>query len=199
MTLLKGYTVVYGGSFDPPHSAHQMACLYLCEGLGAEEVWVVPSYHHPFAKAMVAFEHRFAMCEAMAAPLGERVKVLDVEQRLGGLGRTYDTLVALKAQHPNRRWALAVGADIMPTTSRWYRWDAIEGMAKVVVLGRAGYSHPRVQGVDLPEISSTDIRAKLAKGEEVQGLVPVGVLEYIRAHHTQLHGQYEAGMQNNGQ
>ena len=67
--MLHGHTAIYGGSFDPPHMGHQLACLYVLEALAAEAVWLMPCFVHPFGKALSSFEHRFAMCEKLARPL----------------------------------------------------------------------------------------------------------------------------------
>lgn len=181
-------TVIYGGSFDPPHMGHQMACLALLESLGAEQVWLVPAFVHPFGKPMTDFGHRRAMCEAMAAPFGERVCVSCAEQDLGGQGRTYDLVMALKAAHPERRFALAVGADIIGESHRWYRWDALEAMVQLVVIGRSGYAAAASQTPDLPAIASHLLRERLARGAAVTGELPLRVLDYI-----QQHGLYRLG------
>ena len=182
MNSLVGHTVVYGGSFNPPHMAHQMACLYLLEGLGAHAVWLVPAHVHPFGKRLADFEHRLAMCRLLAAPFAERVVVSDVERALGGAGRTYDTLVHLIAAHPQGRFALAVGADILGEAHSWYRWDDIERLVPLAVIGRAGYRGRGRAVLDLPRVSSSDIRRRVARGESLDGLVPCSVAEYVAAH-----------------
>src|SRR6185312_8204226 len=120
MMSLKGFTVIYGGSFDPPHLSHQMTCLYLLEGLEADAVWIVPSHTHPFGKALSPFETRLTMCQWLAEPFAGRAQVLTVERDIGGAGRTYDTLVHLQAKHPDRKFALAIGADIVADTPKWH-------------------------------------------------------------------------------
>ena len=184
---LSGHTVIYGGSFDPPHLSHQMACLYLLEGLGAEAVWVVPVFGHPFGKMMSDFRHRFAMCQAMARALSPRVTVLDVEQRLGGPSRTHTTVSHLQTTRPDLKFALAIGADLMADTPRWYLWPAIEAMLPVVVIGRTGYPSYDSK-VALPAISSTDIRRAIGEGQSIEGQVPTQVARYIAQS-----GLYRAG------
>jgi len=95
-------------------------------------------------------------------------------------GRTARTLEHLVERHPGRRFALLVGADILPETPRWYRWDRVKELARVVVVGRQGY--PGGVSPALPAISSTEIRDRLARGEPVDGLLPSRVLEYLRSH-----------------
>ena len=186
---LDSHTVLYGGSFDPPHLGHQLACVYFLEALGAEAVWVIPAYIHAFDKPLTSFEDRLAMCEEMAAFLGDRVQVNPIESELDGGGKTLVLLRALQERHPDREFALAVGADIVSERHRWYRWDEIEASLPVVVVGRAGYDESVAPSIDLPEVSSTEIRERVRRGEPLTGLVPTRVLDYIESHG--LYGQGE--------
>ena len=111
------------------------------------------------------------------------MQVSEIERDLGGEGRTYDLLTSLSQAHPQTRWALCVGADILGEVERWYRWGEICELAEVIVLGRGGYrpgTLPGMQPVTLPEISSSEIRRKLALEEPVWGWVPSSVIDYIR-------------------
>ena len=171
-------TVVYGGSFNPPHMSHQMTCLYLLEALGASEVWLVPSFCHALGKKLIAFETRLAMCELLAAPFGSRVQVSTVERDLGGVSRTYDTLKHLLKINPERHFALAVGADIIAETHRWYRWEDVTKMVHVIIVGRSGYTHTGCQ-LELPRLASQGLRESLLRGDSIAGLVPASVAAYI--------------------
>lgn len=179
---LAGFTVLYGGSFDPPHIGHQMACLYLLEALDAFEIWLLPACGHPFGKQLLDFDERVAMCRLLAAPFGDRVLVSEIERRPGGSGRTYDTLEHLTTEHPNHRFALAIGSDIVQEVHLWHRWPELQRLAEVVVVGRQGY--PDVEGAEvlLPAVSSSNIRRRLAHAESIEGHVPVSVQSYIASH-----------------
>ena len=179
-------TAVFGGSFNPPHVAHQMVCLYVLETHAVDRVLMVPVFKHPFDKQLVPFEHRFAMCQLAAAALGGRVEVSRVEQVMGGeSSRTLDTLERLRSDAPGESFRLVVGADILGEAHKWYRWDEIQRIARPIVVGRTGF--PPVPGAEiaLPAISSTEIRAHLARApvSEAAQLVPRSVLDYIAQHH----------------
>lgn len=179
---LSGHTVVYGGSFNPPHLGHQMTCLYLLEALDATAVWLVPVQNHPFGKKLVDFSARAEMCALLAAPFAGRVQVSQIEAEPQITGKTYDTLVTLKERHPARRFALVVGADVLGETAMWYRWTDIEAMVPVVVVGRGGYPSTRATPLEMPAVASADLRRRLLGGESVAGLVPARILEYIDRH-----------------
>jgi nicotinate-nucleotide adenylyltransferase len=182
-------TAILGGSFNPPHVAHVMAAYWVLATQGVSEVWLLPSYVHPFGKALAPFEDRVRMCE-IAASLVRGVHVCTAEADLAGdplVGRTARTLEHLVARHPDRRFALVVGADILRETDKWYRFERVRELARLVVVGRAGHEGP-AGAPALPAISSTLIRERLARGEDVGGLVPRKVLDYVRER-----GLYRAG------
>lgn len=177
---------IFGGSFNPPHVAHQLVALYVLETEAVDELWFAPTWRHPFAKALAPYEHRIAMCELAAAPLGPRVRVSRIEEEVGQApgfvaSRTLDTIEALAARRPDASWRLVIGADILAETDKWYRWDELVRRAPPIVVGRTGAAHPTT-GVAMPAISSTEIRARLSRGEPCDGLVPRSVLGYIAEH-----------------
>jgi nicotinate-nucleotide adenylyltransferase len=185
-------TAIFGGSFNPPHVAHQMVCLHVLETAGVDRVMWVPVGQHPFAKDLAPFDHRFEMCRRAAAPFGAAALVSRVEAELPTPSRTLVTLRHLVAGSHDERLALVIGTDILPERDKWYGWDEIARLCDVIVVGRAGYPAPGVQ-VELPAVSSTEIRARLERGEDVSGMVPAAVLEYIRAHRL-----YGAGAVSHG-
>lgn len=171
---------VFGGSFNPPHMGHQIACLYLLEALGCAEVWLVPAAEHPFGKELLPFKHRAAMLELLAAPLGSRVQINPVETTLSHGGKTYETLRHLQRQYPKKHFAFVVGADILAEAKNWYRWNDLEKEFTIVVLGRTGF-----KGGDkliLPAVSSSEVRSALSADKSVEGWVPLKVIDYIRTH-----------------
>ena len=173
---------VFGGSFNPPHVAHVLACALVLSVEDVDRVLVVPAYMHPFAKALAPFEDRAAMCDLAMAWM-PRVDVSRVEAQLGGESRTLRTLESLSSAHPDWRLRLVIGADILTEAPRWFGFDVIEKIAPLIVLGRAGVAAPVATAALLPEVSSTQIRAAIARGawSEVEKLVPREVLAYARA------------------
>ncbi|ADO72432.1 nicotinate-nicotinamide nucleotide adenylyltransferase [Stigmatella aurantiaca] len=183
-----------GGSFNPPHVGHLLAALYVRSTQQVDEVWLMPAYQHPFGKALAPFEHRLRMCEVMCEETSGWLKTNSVERVLGeqgGSGRTVDTLSFLLECNPTIRFSLIIGSDILKDLPHWKSYDRIERMAQVLVLYRAGYPAPGTIGPPLAEVSSTQIRDMLARGEEPVELVPGGVLDYARE--MGLYGLGQAG------
>lgn len=182
---------LFGGSFNPPHVAHQLVALYVLETQPVDELWLVPTYAHPFGKALAPYADRVAMCELAAAPLGARVQVSRAEAELAArpgftTSHTLDLvdLVIARGHAPR----LVVGADILGDAAKWHRWDDVVARAPLIVVGRTGYALPAgstATQVTMPEISATRVRALVEQGDhssELAGLVPAQVLRYIAEH-----------------
>lgn len=183
---------LYGGSFNPPHVAHQLVALYVLETQSVDELWFVPTFQHAFDKPLTSFEDRLAMCELAAAPLGPRARVSAVERELGGKSRTLLTVGRLQALEPDTSFSLVVGADLLSEIDSWFGAAELCQLVSFIVVGRQGAKQdPTKQDpvasvpmteegpLAMPAVSSTHVRAALAAGESVTGLVSRAVLEYI--------------------
>lgn len=170
-----------GGSFNPPHVGHLMAALYVRATLGCDEVWLVPSFNHPFGKPLAPFEDRVAMCEAMGEDLGPWLKVSRAEAEVGGEGRTIELLEWLLPRHPGARFRFVIGSDILADLPKWKAWERVQALVQVTVLHRAGYPAPGALGPPMAEVSSTEIRRRLERGEPLADLVPRRALEVARS------------------
>lgn len=183
---------LFGGSFNPPHVAHQLVGLYVLETQPVDALWIAPAYVHPFEhKKLAGYEHRVRMCELMAAALGPRAQVTRIEEELARrpgfrASRTLD-LVTVLVDERGLEVRLVVGSDILAETAKWYRWDEVVAKAPLIAVGRGGAAPPLgsvVTGVEMPAISSTGIRAAFAAGDPAaaQPLLPRSVYSYIVQH-----------------
>ena len=176
---------LYGGSFNPPHLGHQLACTVALTAASppVDEVWMVPTYRHPFDKPLADYEERVALCELAAAPFGGRVKVSRIEEELGGASYTVTTVRALAARHPGLELVVVIGADLVAERPRWHEWPALRELVSFLVIGREGATPDGEAARDhhvpiaLPDISSTEVRRRLAAKEPTHGLLD----EQVRA------------------
>ncbi|HTB56507.1 MAG TPA: nicotinate (nicotinamide) nucleotide adenylyltransferase [Polyangia bacterium] len=172
---------IFGGSFNPPHLAHQMAALYVLETAAIDELWIVPAFQHPFGKVLAPFGHRLEMCELAAAALGPRVRVSAVERDLGLESRTLRTVRRLQQDFPAHAFSLVIGADLVAELPSWHDSAELQRSVPLLVVGRDGFDAGAGR-LALPRVSSTEVRAALAAGRPVDGLVPRVVLDYIYEH-----------------
>jgi nicotinate-nucleotide adenylyltransferase len=173
---------VFGGSFNPPHVAHVLACALVLSVEEVDRLLVVPTYRHPFAKSLAPYDDRVVMCE-LAMGWIPGVEVSRVEEELGGESRTLRTVEHLAAAHGDWRLRLVIGADLLAEAPRWRGFEAIVKLAPPIVLGRSGAAAPGGAPALLPEVSSTRVRDAIGRGAygEIDKAVPRSVLEHVRA------------------
>jgi len=185
---------VFGGAFDPPHSAHVALAGAAVDQLRLDELRILPTgdaWHK--ATRLSPPEHRLAMARIAFARVPRAV--ID-ERELHRLGPTYtvDTLRELKGEQPQAQLFLVMGEDQAGALTRWHEWETVLALAVICVAARAANagevrsalppqarSHPLVLP-PMPE-SATEIRSLVADGERIDHLVSPGVARYIARHH----------------
>jgi ADP-ribose pyrophosphatase len=184
-----GRVAVLGGSFNPPHVGHALLAHAILATEDVDEMWVIPVGEHPFGKDSVGFDHRVAMCREAFAMLGDRVKVVEVEQVLPRPSYTVQTLSALHAVRAGIEPTLVIGSDIVPELPRWRDPEKLPVLSRLIVVPRQGapeiepsdeFDIKIYRGFRLPKVSSTAIKKALKHGENVEGLLDKRVLDYIR-------------------
>lgn len=175
---------LYGGSFDPPHVGHLLLGHYVLATAPVDQLLLVPVFVHAFGKGSVSFEHRLAMAGLLADLLGDRAASSDVEARLGAPSRTIRTLRALQEIHPQDSFRLIIGQDVLSERHKWQAWDEITRLAPPIIVGRQGAEPPtqsEALELQLPDVSSTEVRRRLAGGEDASKLLPRVISAYIKA------------------
>ena len=112
-----------------------------------------------------------------------RVQVTDAEAAVDSGGQTYRVLQALRAQHPGRAFAFAMGSDCLAVAPSWSHWDALQESVRIVVLARPGHAahHPDLLAAPMLPLSSTAVREALGARRPVGHLVPPAVARLLQA------------------
>ncbi|KRL92223.1 nicotinate-nucleotide adenylyltransferase [Limosilactobacillus equigenerosi] len=183
---------LYGGTFNPVHTAHLIMADQVGHTLGLDRVDLMPDAKPPHVdhKAAVAAEYRVAMLKLALADnpyLG--LELTEIER--GGVSYTYDTIKYLKEQHPENDYYFIIGGDMVDYLPKWYKIDELMKLVNFVAVRRPGAQNTTdypVIWVDVPllDISSSDIRARLQRGDSIHYLVPPVVEKYIKEHQLYL-------------
>ena len=192
-----------GGAFDPPHPGHEMlARRVLALNLSDLVLWV-PSWAPPHKSAgrMSDFNHRLAMCRIAAGKI-TGCEVSDIEARkCFDPSYSYKVLDALQEEYPDAELQLLIGQDSLELLHTWYSAKLLAEKYTILAFPRKGAQNDILQlpedywGAELTaklkkslipgeyvEISSTDLRKKLAKRENVEHIINSGILQYIDEH-----------------
>lgn len=154
---------LFGGSFDPPHVCHTLAAVWALQTLPIDEVWWIPAYEHAFGKRLRPWEDRVSMVRATIQDFVPAMQLSEVEKDLGGMSRTIDTVRELKRRWPKAEFSLLIGSDLVEQLPQWKDADQLLEMVEVYVIGRNGHHHSGEFTLDLPNVSSTELRAAFSE------------------------------------
>ena len=185
---------IYGGTFDPVHHGHLILARDAVEQLGLARLIFVPAALNPHKltrQPAASGELRLQMLRAAVA--GEpRFEVDDCELHRAGPSYTIDTVEAIRARLPaaasRDHLFYLIGADNLAELPRWHRIDALRALVTFTVFHRRVPSSPSLAANDLPtldrviDVSSTEIRNRVASGRSIRYLVPEGVAAVIDDH-----------------
>ena len=190
---------IFGGTFDPIHRGHIEPLLAVADRMEWTQILFVPAATQPFKteRTITPGHHRWAMA-ALATAGDARLKLSDIELERGSISYTVDTLEDLHAARPETALEWVIGDDNLELLVKWRNIERIFELAKFVVLRRdesglpvalenrlaapAGRPHAgKIVPVSSPlvPISGTEIRARVGRGESIDGLVAPAVEEYI--------------------
>lgn len=176
---------ILGGTFDPAHNAHLAIARAALHELGLQQVRWMPTGAPAYRPAPVAAAaHRLAMLK-LATASEPRYAVDERELQPGASGFTFDSLASLQKDFPGKSWILLMGADQYSKRETWHRWADIEKLCDYAVFARPGCNlktKAKIIPMTPMPISASDIRARLARGEDVSAMLPPPVLGYIRDH-----------------
>lgn len=184
-TTPPGKLGLFGGSFDPIHHGHLILAREALESLGLDRVILIPSgiSPHKLATPPAPAELRCKMVES--ALRGEAgLDWDDCEIRRAGPSFAIDTVREMRARYPGAELYFFIGADNLASLHTWRDIAALRALVNFVVLSRGN----KVQAPGFPvisravDISSTEIRKRIASGLSVRYLVPDCTCEIISQH-----------------
>lgn len=192
-----------GGSFDPPHIGHLLLATDALEHLALDHVVVIPAGAqplkpvHPDGSPVVSPHHRLAMAHTCFSGMS-RVTVDSVEVDRGGLSYMVDTVMELRRRWPLAELLMLLGDEAVAQLDRWKDPQRLLQLAQLVVVDRTGdragvgpwlpwsawpdILPPIRLAMRRVEISSSEIRARVAAGQSIRGFVPDAVAAYIASH-----------------
>lgn len=195
---------VLGGSFDPVHLGHvTLGSAAITEG-GLNKLIVMPAHVQPFkiGREKAEDEHRLEMCR-LAFQNVDKAEVSDYEMVHTEISYTFDTLAHLKTIYPDSKLYFITGTDSFLEIEHWRKGKDLLQTYGFIVSVRPGYREKQLEeriryyeamyGTDvirlhheMPDVSSTKIKARRMEELPVSDLLPVSVERYINEHNLYL-------------
>ncbi len=190
---------ILGGSFNPIHLGHIALARQLRQLAGLDEVWLMVSPQNPLKESATLMDDRLRYQLTRLALHGEEgVVASDYELHLPKPSYTWNTLEHLHKDYPDYTFVLLIGGDNWERFPQWYRADDIVESHQIVVYPRRGSEScaaalpPTVSMVktELIDVSSTEIRQRVAQGKSITGLLPAIIEPLVK----RLYGLGSAGV-----
>jgi nicotinate-nucleotide adenylyltransferase len=193
---------ILGGTFNPIHVGHLIMAQSALEAHDLTSVMFIPcaTPPHKNAAALLSGRHRLAMVER-AIEWNPFYEVSDMELRRPGISYAVDTVAALGREHPDASLYFIIGTDTLRELHKWRNIYDLLALCRFISIGRPGSDLDRLKegdlGLDPPwperllkdvlagrrlDISSSDIRYRIAEGLSIRYLVPPEVEMYITEH-----------------
>lgn len=182
---------VFAGTFNPIHNAHLKLAEYVLEKFGFEKILFIPSCIPPHKNCDKNLcTHRLNMVK-LAVEKNPRFEVSDIEYKLDGKSYTYLTIVELYKRYKiDGKINFIIGTDAFEKIESWYETEKLKNILDFIVFLRENNSvnldYLKEKGynftfADMPfvDISSTELRERIAKGKDIKGLVTKEVEDYI--------------------
>lgn len=180
---------LFGGSFDPIHHGHLILARDAMESLALERVIFIPANISPH-KLATPPAPAAVRCEMIAAAIADSPGFFmdTCELERSGPSFAVDTVRWLRTRFPAAAFYYFIGEDNLPALSTWKDIDVLQTLVQFVVLARG----PVRDESGCPvisrniEISSTDIRNRIAQGLPVRYLLPEALCAIVKSHHLYL-------------
>jgi nicotinate-nucleotide adenylyltransferase len=193
---------IFGGTFDPVHYGHLILAESCREECGLDQVWLLPAAISPHKQGQppTGAEHRVAMLQ-LAIGGHEQLRVETTEVERGEVSYTVDTLETLHERQPTDELFFLMGSDSLQDLPAWKQPERICELALPIVVRRPGAGEPSMgvfeqlvsadrleqihrYSIDMPwvDISSSNMRQRVADGRSIRFRTPRAVEAYIASH-----------------
>lgn len=180
-------TGLFFGSFNPIHNGHLAIAKYLLDQGYCTDIWFVVSPQNPWKRdiSLLDEQKRFQIVEQ--ALNGEAsMEASDIEFTMPRPSYTYLTLLAFQKKYPTRCFSIIMGGDNLKNFHLWKNYSDIVNHFPVLVYPRPDESIPEIEHhnivviqAPMSNISSTEIRKKIAAGKDISAFVPASILPLV--------------------
>ena len=194
---------IFGGSFNPVHNGHINLIEEICRKVELDRVIVMPTYISPFKKNDSGFvadgKDRLEMCRLAFEDCGF-AEVSGYELSRAQVSYSADTVAHFRDIYPNDELFFIMGSDMLLSFEKWHRFKDILKMCSIIAASREdkqrdldrleekaeqlrAYGQVIITEISAYEMSSTLIREKIMKNQDISCYMPEKVVKYIEDNH----------------
>ncbi|MCD8287851.1 MAG: nicotinate-nucleotide adenylyltransferase [Porphyromonadaceae bacterium] len=182
---------IFSGSFNPIHLGHIAIARYMVEKEKLDEIWFLATPQNPLKKrADLLDDETREQLTLLAIKDMSAFRYCDIEKHLPLPSYTITTLRTLTRRYPDKNFCLLIGSDNWTIFDQWQSPQEILAEYPIYIYPRPGYpvdaatlpSSVHLTQAPMMDISSTEIRRRIAAGESVTDYLPPAVLDYIVQH-----------------
>ena len=179
--------IFFGGSFDPPHRAHYEIIRYCYKK--CDQLVIMPSTFSPLKSQTPTADtkHRLKMLELLTLDFDFSIQIDNWELTQSAPNYTYRTIQYLQDNYPEYSISMVVGADQLIKFQQWKKYKEILRSVHILGFNRAHCDYTPLPEMDLiwiedfnVDISSTEIRKKIAMGKHIGNELTQSVQDYIQ-------------------
>ncbi|MGN0608002.1 MAG: nicotinate (nicotinamide) nucleotide adenylyltransferase [Oscillospiraceae bacterium] len=196
-------TAIFGGSFNPVHNGHINLVKEICRKVSLDRVIVMPTYISPFKKDDSGFvadgKDRLEMCRLAFEDCGF-AEVSGYELSRAQVSYSVDTVAHFREIYPHDELFFIMGSDMLLSFEKWHRFKDILKMCSLIAASREdkqsdldlleekaeqlrAYGQVIITEISAYEMSSTLIREKIMKNQDISCYMPEKVVKYIEDNH----------------
>src|SRR6185437_3928985 len=129
-------TAIFGGTFDPIHSAHLVVAREAADTFLLDRVLFIPAANPPLKEASAGYEDRFHMVE-LACAADPRFLPSRLEE---GRDKSYSIHTVERVKESNSEVFFIIGSDAFAEIGKWYRWEDVIAAVDFIVVARPGHA-----------------------------------------------------------
>lgn len=184
-------TGIYGGSFNPIHNGHIAIARAMLDCDAVDEVWLMVSPQNPLKQSADLLDEQLRLDMTLRATADiPCVTACDYEFHMPRPSYMWHTLQSLSRDYPDREFTLLIGADNWQVFDRWYHADDIIAHYPIRIYPRRGYDieastlphNVKLVDTGLYDVSSTMVRERIRRGEDVSQLIPASIIEMAKVY-----------------
>ncbi|MEQ8525569.1 nicotinate (nicotinamide) nucleotide adenylyltransferase [Gracilimonas sp.] len=180
---------LFGGTFDPVHNGHLSIAHSFLESKLIDELWVLLTPYPPHkSQDQTDYDMRLLMLREAFSGI-QNLSIKTIENELPKPSYSVQTIRYLKKKHPNQTYLYCMGEDSLAYFHTWKYYEEILEECELIVARRPGETHTEVEDKILKrthfvdhtplDISSSEIRKKIARGSSISDQVPEEVVKVI--------------------